>query len=297
LHRRLPGDDFGKYMSLNRFKCLRCGPPATDADPFLPIRAFAEAVAKKAMESIVPGAVITIDESMGQYTGNNMPGQMVVPRKPIPVGREYHTACDVESGICIAMEMVEGQALDRQKEFVTALGVTTATTLRLTQPWWGTGRIFIGDSWFASVKTAMEMKKRGCDFVGQVKTAHSGFPVKLLHDSRGGAKGDLASAVCEKDGIKLLAINQNDHNQQQIIATCSTTLPGKPRNARFSQSMPQVPRCQAVALYYSAFNAVDMFNSARHGSHCLNLSIVSHDWAKVDFFILLDLLLLFISTV
>ena len=206
----LPGDDFGKFMALNRFdailRCLTLGPPSSDTDPFLPVRAFAEAVGKRAELSIVPGGIITIDESMGQYTGDKMPGKMVVPRKPIPVGREYHTACDVESGICIAMEMVEGQVRDRQKEFAGELGVTTATTLRMSKPWWGTGRIFVGDSWFASVKTAIEMKKRGCDFVGMVKTAHAGFPVRLLHSSRGGNKGDLASATCKKDGIKLLAI-------------------------------------------------------------------------------------------
>ena len=44
-------------------------------------------------------------------------------------------------------------------------------------------------------------------------------------------------------------------------------------------------------MYYSAFNAVDMFNSARHGSNCLNLSVATHDWVKVDFLILLDFII------
>eukprot|EP00808_Paulinella_micropora_P030266 g43279.t1 len=36
--------------------------------------------------------------------------------------------------------------------------------------------------------------------------------------------------------------------------------------------------CEAVALYYSAFNAVDQFNSARHGKTVLvNLNMLKGD--------------------
>ena len=40
------------------------------------------------------------------------------------------------------------------KEFVKPFGATTATTIRLTQPYHGSGCRVIADSWFGSVKCA-----------------------------------------------------------------------------------------------------------------------------------------------
>lgn len=57
-----------------------------------------------------------------------------------------------------------------------------ATTLRLTEPWRGTGRIVVADSWFASVKTVLELEKRGVSFIGILKTATKQFPIKILKE-------------------------------------------------------------------------------------------------------------------
>eukprot|EP00808_Paulinella_micropora_P023725 g7998.t1 len=51
----------------------------------------------------------------------------------------------------------------------------------------------------------------------------------MLWGARGGSKGDLASATCEKDGIRLLAVNQNDHNQQQRFQRCRSIQLRSPR--------------------------------------------------------------------
>lgn len=52
--------------------------------------------------------------------------------------------------------------------------------MRLTEPYAGTGRTVYGDSWFASVNTALAMRWQKLNFVGCVKTAHKHFPKKTL---------------------------------------------------------------------------------------------------------------------
>ena len=71
------------------------------------------------------------------------------------------------------------------KKGVKEYGATCATTLRLTEPWKGSGRIVIGDSWFSSVKTASKLfTENGLYSIMLVKTAHKLFPVSHLsqHD-------------------------------------------------------------------------------------------------------------------
>ena len=63
------------------------------------------------------------------------------------------------------------------------LGASTAVTLRLAQPWGGSGRVVVADSAFSSVQTLVQMKsKLGLNFMGMVKTAHRRFPKKFLNE-------------------------------------------------------------------------------------------------------------------
>lgn len=58
------------------------------------------------------------------------------------------------------MEINDGKEPMTKRRWQMELRAGTATTLRLTDPWHGTGLIVVGDSWFALVKTAVELKKR-----------------------------------------------------------------------------------------------------------------------------------------
>ena len=51
---------------------------------------------------------------------------------------------------------------------------TTACVLRLMEPLAGSGVILHGDSWFASLNTLQKLRAMGINFVGLIKTAHSG---------------------------------------------------------------------------------------------------------------------------
>ncbi|CAG4952550.1 unnamed protein product [Parnassius apollo] len=121
----------------------------------------------KLKDTIRLGAKITVDESMftwygrGAYFKDGMPAVMKIKRKPKGI------SCEVKQRVIVI------QKKKWQREF----GARTATTLRLTEPWRGSGRVIVGDSWFASVKTAVELFKVGLYFIGLVKTAHSFYPV------------------------------------------------------------------------------------------------------------------------
>lgn len=52
--------------------------------------------------------------------------------------------------------------------------------MRLCKPFFGTWRIVIADSWFASVHTLVKLRERGLYFIGNVKTGSRNFPKAYL---------------------------------------------------------------------------------------------------------------------
>lgn len=47
-----------------------------------------------------------------------------------------------------------------RKDFVRQYGATTAMTLTLTQPYYGSRKQIVADSWFGSLKHVSELMKR-----------------------------------------------------------------------------------------------------------------------------------------
>ena len=62
----------------------------------------------------------------------------------------------------------------------------------------------IGDSAFSSVKTAVQLRKRGLHFFGVVKTAYSHFPLKFLNKVELNEPGDCATATATVEGDPLI---------------------------------------------------------------------------------------------
>jgi hypothetical protein len=87
---------------------------------------------------------------------------MFVPRKPHPMGNEYHTIACAVSGILYQMEMVEGK--DQPREVPVQhdeQGKTAGLLLRLTAPIWATGKVVVLDSGFCVLKAITELQKVG----------------------------------------------------------------------------------------------------------------------------------------
>lgn len=56
-------------------------------------------------------------------------------------------ACGI-AHVMLNIELAEGKEKDAAKAYRDEVGATTATTLRLTKPYAGTGRCGVWDAWF-----------------------------------------------------------------------------------------------------------------------------------------------------
>ena len=157
-----------------------------------------------------------------------MPAVIKIKRKPRGVGCEVKAVSDATSNIMLHIELNEGKSAMASKRWQKEFGAGTATTLRLTSPWHGSGRIVYGDSWFGSVKTAIKLLHFGLFFIGVVKTAHTGYPLKPLAGRCPPGKGSFVAAIAEEDGGQLNAVAWRDRKVHCFVSTCGTTLPGDP---------------------------------------------------------------------
>ena len=114
------------------------------------------------------------------WTGASTGHITKMDRKPTSLGYLVKTLVDSDSGILMNAEISEGAEIDRKKEFTDQYGATTATTLRLCKPWWGSGRTLVGDAWFGSYKCAYQLLERGVFSVMNVKNNSKRFPKKEL---------------------------------------------------------------------------------------------------------------------
>jgi hypothetical protein len=76
------------------------------------------------------------------------------------------------------MELCEAKEDMAQKDLFSTYGATTSCTLRLTEKFWNTKRVIIGDSWFGSMRTALALMEKGLYCVCCVKQGHAKFPKK-----------------------------------------------------------------------------------------------------------------------
>ena len=113
-----------------------------------------------------------------------------------------------------------------EKEFVDQYGATTATTLRLTAAYHGTGRIIVADSWFGSLKTAIALMKHGLYCNMLVKTAHKGFPRELLNQTDL-SRGEWAAYAADVEGVRVQVNNCKIVLQIHLSQRHSTIFPCK----------------------------------------------------------------------
>ena len=177
-------------MTENRFSkirsAFRCGPSdaaSLDANEWSFVENISDGFNAHMCEQITPGWLLGADESMCAWRGKvgkndtkKCPHRMFVRRKPEPLGVEFKNIGDALSGIILYQEITKGKAeLVKPKYYSKEVGATAATTLRLSEPWFGSNRVVAGDSWFASVRTAEELGKNGLYFIGDIKTGTKRF--------------------------------------------------------------------------------------------------------------------------
>jgi hypothetical protein len=195
----LPRPSFSTWMTRTRFETIlrylavvdhskHITASAASEDKWWPVRDFIAAFNANRKSTVYAGWLIVIDELMSSWRGTSMPHLSFIPRKPEPLGCEMKCVADADTGIMLFLEIQESKEAMKSKRHFSTLGATAACTLRAVEDaeLTGIGRVLIGDSWFASVKTAVALRNVGTFFVGNVKTATKNFPQKALKDDMNG---------------------------------------------------------------------------------------------------------------
>jgi len=164
----------------------------------------------------------------------------------------------------------------------------------LVKPWANTDRLVVADSYFASVTTALHLKKAGLRFIGVVKTATKGFPMQYLGNvplmkGKGGMKGLLSTDP--ETNTQLLAFVWIDRDRRYFIATAGSLGPGAPiRRQRWRQVDTDTPNAEpvkvdieidqpeAAELYYSACGKIDQHNRHRQAGLMLETKLKTMNW-------------------
>ena len=147
------------------------------------------------------------------------------------------------------------------KEHVKPFRATTATVIHLTQPYHNTRRRVIADSWFSSMKSAVELLKNGLYSVMLVKTAHNQFTRCLLGQSTLG-RGKWVAYTATVNGHKVQACWFRDLELKDFVSTCSSSIAGKPNKTKHHGLVPHPP----VAEEYLKYSASTDVHNHRTGS-------------------------------
>ena len=254
--------NFGKFMTRFRFEeILHKLKFSQHEDPNEQINEFLDAVNNHLKTAMTPSDVIVLDESMIKSYHKNLQGKMKIMRKPRPIGNELKNVCCGFSKIVLHLELYRGKEIMQHAEHVRELGATTACCLRMTKAWSYSGKIVVADSWFGSVKSAVNLLNRnGLHSIMLVKTAHRDYPKDLLATPN---RGEWNSATATIDDVDLLAVKFMDLQEKQFISTCSTSSVGPPRQTKHHG---EVPRPQIAYDYLSYAAGIDIHNHVRTGS-------------------------------
>ena len=261
------------------------------SDPFNPIRFFVDKWNENMFVAFIPGAEVTVDESMAEWLGKAMPGLMHVPRKPTDTGREGHTTACVESGLLIFYEIYEGKEKMEDKEYVREWGKNPAKAMRCVKNWFHSGRLVLVDSGFASVELAQGLAENGLFMIGNVKTAHAGFPKAWLN-GQVTQRGDRAIASADlplQDGsmVSLLAAADKDKQPMSLLGTAGTSGEGASKIRKFTTIRADgtyfvreasLHQMHIHERYRAGFNALDKHNAYRQGSSSFEGSWHTHRW-------------------
>lgn len=143
----------------------------------------------------------------------------------------------------------------------------------------------MGDSWFASVKAAIELHKRGLFFLGIVKTATRNYPIDEAKtrcpEERG--KCAIATATNAEHNVKLTCLAWRDKKVHTFVGTCSTTLEGEPAKKKRTDEtgrpiIKEVPRPKLVEEYFDGAPAIDIHNHIRQSGLALEVAWNTQKW-------------------
>ena len=167
---RLTPFKFNHIMSRDRFETIltymeySTGSPPIYIDKFWEVREMIAEWNSTMEKEFMPGDTCCLDESMSKWVNQfTCPGFILCPRKPWPLGNEYHSICCNKSKVMFRIELVEGKDAppERGEPEHNELGKTVGLLLRLTKPLKHSGTKVICDSGFCVLKAVAKCKEVG----------------------------------------------------------------------------------------------------------------------------------------
>jgi hypothetical protein len=283
-------------IELNRFReilqYISCADPldvsVNTNDKWWPVRGLINAFNENRKVKFHASWIVAVDELMSAFKGKGMPHTSFVPRKPEPIGCEMKCLSDGLLGVMMFLELQEGKDTMANLTHHTQLGATAACTLRIAESASINGRCLVGDSWFASVRTAVALMKVGVFFIGNVKTAHGKFPKQTLkEEGKGLPRGDTVVYTATVDGVSLNAVGWKCgkvKTVQTFITTCGTSTTANTMAHCDSQDVygnlltEHFKRPVIAELYASAAGSIDWHNRSRQGELALEKRWVTQKW-------------------
>lgn len=273
--------------------------PTTYKDRFWPVRQLIDEWNKNNAKHFSPGWITCLDESMVAWLSKRTcPGWVFVPRKPHPMGNEYHTIACGTSKVLFRVELVEGK--DHPPNITVEheeLGKVPGLLVRLTKDMHGTGRVVVLDSGFSSLRGLLELKKRGL-YASIVIKKKRYWPKYIPGDELDARASTLAIGehVCRQGVMKIpgtvapqgfycVALRDSKH-VLKLMCTYGTSIlegPQKIRRDPATGGLVYFKYPNVIANYYTARHAVDDNNNLRQGSISLEAVGGTHDWAFRQF--------------
>ena len=301
-----------KYMSYTRFKFiktqwvtqfeLQVSDQEKEKNKWWRVGYLVQGYNNNRKQTVASSRIKTLDESMSAYrpqtnkTGN-LPNISYILRKPEPLGTELKTVASTGSnGPIIYAEIQEGKDAMKTKSFFSTYGSTTACVMRLGKGTKDCGQrhdpnvrnLFYGDSWFASLKTAVACTEElDSEFLGPIKTAHRQFPKKYIEDKMNHyPPGSHLVMETTVRGNKYYGIGYK-YNMKKVLCFVATegaghTGPGTPYQAKWQDengriASRDIKRPHMLAEYFKNSNQIDKHNHARQSQLAVEKNLVTQD--------------------
>ncbi len=238
-----------RFIDLRReFSWIMASPDCEQQeDPWWRISSFIDDFNETRYKHVATSRWKIMDELMCAYkprsdTGG-LPNLTFIIRKPEPLGTEMKCVACPKTGIILGLEIQRGKTEMKKLELHKNLGATSSCVARMAGLTSGSGqphddanhfKVFAGDSWFASVRTAEYMSTRGFHFIGQVKNAHKRYPKEWLNNAMAemAAGTWLVLRATTSKGVNLIAMGYKYCKSKilHFIMTegCSSTTPCQP---------------------------------------------------------------------
>lgn len=273
---------FNDFMSRNRFENILAALTLTNqrapiyTDRFWEVRQLIGEWNSNMKMKFFPSWISCLDESMSKWVGKySCPGFMCVPRKPWPLGNEYHTIACGTSGVLYQMELVEGRDTPKRappKEY-SEMGKTVGLLLRLTKPIWGSSRVVVLDSGFCVLKGIVELRKKGVFATALVKKRRywpkyvKGEAIKQYFSTKDIGTVDAMKGVLDSVKVELHCLKEPDYTMTLMSSYGTLEKVGEDKVRIYDEGNTTVEKNikypELIYNHFSYRDAVDSHNSSR----------------------------------